>query len=150
MTYVLSKRSLNKLKGVHPDLVRVVKRALELSEIDFSITCGLRTKDEQVILVREGKSRTMNSKHLVQEDGYSHAVDLVPYPVNWKLEFFYPIMEAMRKASTELDIRVRWGGSWDTITNSLETPQKLIESYSERRRRVGNRVFIDAPHFELV
>lgn len=150
MTYKFSKKSIERLKQVHPDLVKVVTRAIELSEVDFSVICGVRSMKEQRILVAEGKSRTLNSKHLVQSDGYSHAIDLAPYPINWKLEFFYPIMEAMRKAAKELNINVRWGGAWVNLNTTSETPEKLIQEYSRARRQAGNKVFIDAPHFELV
>lgn len=148
--YQLSNKSLNNLKGVHPDLVKVVKRALELSQTDFSVIEGVRTTERQAQLVAEKRSQTMNSKHLVQSSGYGHAVDLVPYPVNWKLFSFHPIAEAMRKASKELNIRVRWGGAWIDLTRTDKPVNELIEDYSKARRKVGNKVFIDAPHFELV
>ncbi|EMQ3414369.1 hypothetical protein WE666_005403, partial [Escherichia coli O117:H42] len=45
-------------------LVAVVRRALELTEVDFGITEGLRSKYRQKQLVAEGKSQTMNSRHL--------------------------------------------------------------------------------------
>ena len=66
MTYKLSNRSLGKLEGVHPDMVATVKRAIELTKVDFGITCGLRTVEEQKKLVASGRSQTMNSKHIPQ------------------------------------------------------------------------------------
>lgn len=150
MGYVFSKKSILKLQGVHPDLVKVITLALSYSKQDFSITEGVRTKEQQALYVRTGKSQTMNSKHLVQSDGFSHAVDVVPYPVSWDLEKFYPIADAVKKASKELGITVRWGGAWVNLNTSEKPAVELIKSYSEARKKTGNKVFIDAPHFELV
>ena len=72
-----SNKSKEKLKGVHPDLVKVLELAITYTEQDFSITEGVRTKEQQAIYVRTGKSKSMNSKHLIQSDGYGHAVDVV-------------------------------------------------------------------------
>jgi len=93
MGYKLGTRSLQKLSGVHPDMVAVVKRAIELSEQDFSVLEGIRNINRQRELVKTGKSTTMNSRHLT-----GHAVDLVPYPVSWDWEYFYPIVDAMKAA----------------------------------------------------
>ena len=78
-TYTLGKTSLSKLNGVHPDLVKVIKRAIELTSQDFSVNEGLRTLERQKRLVAAGASRTLNSKHLKQSDGYGHASDLIPW-----------------------------------------------------------------------
>lgn len=147
---VFSKRSKEKFKGVHPDLVKVFERAIKITKQDFSITQGVRTLTEQRKLVAQKKSQTLNSMHLVQQDGYGHAVDVVPYPVDWELEKFYPIAEAVKKAAEELGIKVRWGGAWILLNNQTLTPKQLVEEYSKARRRVGNKVFIDAPHFEIL
>ena len=77
--YKLSGRSLNKLEGVHPTMVDTVKRAIELSKVDFGVIYGVRSLAEQKRLYEAKRSQTMKSKHLVQEDGYSHAVDLMDY-----------------------------------------------------------------------
>lgn len=150
MSFKFSKSSLDKLSKVHPDLQRVIKRALELSTIDFSVNESSRTLQRQKELMAQGTTQTLNSKHLVQSDGYGYAVDLVPYPLSWQLEKFYPIAEAVKKASEELSVKIRWGGAWIVLNNQKETPRQLVEGYSKRRRRTGNKVFIDAPHFELI
>jgi peptidoglycan L-alanyl-D-glutamate endopeptidase CwlK len=79
MAYSLGARSLAELEGVHPKLVEVVKRSIELTTQDFAVHDGLRTIAEQREYVRRGVSKTMNSMHMRQEDGYGHAFDLVPY-----------------------------------------------------------------------
>lgn len=150
MAFVFSKRSRNNLKGVHPDLIKVMERALQLTTKDFTITEGVRTYTRQVQLKRQGLTQTLNSKHLRQLDGYGHAIDLVPYPVSWKLEDFYPIVKAVQKAAEELKINVRWGGSWDVLNNQGKSPKQLVEAYSANKRKLGQKVFIDAPHFEIV
>ena len=94
MGYKLGTRSLQKLSGVHPDLVAVVKRAIEISEQDFSVLEGIRHIERQKQLLKEGKSTTLRSRHLT-----GHAVDLVPYPVSWDWEYFYPIVDAMKAAA---------------------------------------------------
>jgi len=110
MAYSLSFRSRQRLSGVHPDLVAVVKRAIEITKQDFSVLEGIRGIDRQRKLVKEGKSTTMNSRHLT-----GHAVDLVPYPVSWDWEYFYPIADAMKAAAKELDVDLEWGGDWKSF-----------------------------------
>jgi len=77
-------RSEANLIGVHPDLVGVLRRAI--LRFDFTVLNdgGVRTLERQRELVAEKKSKTLNSKHLVQPDGYGHAVDIAPYPVIWE------------------------------------------------------------------
>lgn len=145
-----SKKSKEKMKGVHPDLVKVLELAITYTKQDFSITEGVRTKQQQAIYVQTSKSQTMNSKHLVQADGYGHAIDVVPYPVSWELEKFYPIADAIAKAAKELNVIVRWGGAWINLNSSKLSAKQLLDNYVEARKKIGNKVFIDAPHFEII
>jgi len=113
MTFHLSEKSLKRLEGVHPDLVRVVKRAIEITPVDFVVIEGLRTKQRQAYLLDAGKSRTMNSYHLT-----GHAVDIAPIvdgKVSWEWKFFHPMADAMKKAADELGVELTWGGSWKTF-----------------------------------
>ena len=110
MAYSLSFRSRQRLSGVHPDLVAVVKRAIEITEQDFSVIEGIRGIERQRQLVKEGNSLTMNSRHLT-----GHAVDLAPYPLSWDWEYFYPIADAMKAAAEELDVDLEWGGDWKSF-----------------------------------
>jgi len=119
MSYKLGTRSLQNLSGVHPDLVAVVKLAISITEQDFTVIEGIRNINRQRELVKAGKSTTMNSRHIT-----GHAVDMVPWPVDWNdLERFEVVAEAMKAAAEELDIPIVWGGDWKS--------------------------FYDAPHFEL-
>ena len=73
--YKLSSRSLGKLEGVNPVLVDTVKRAIELTKVDFGVIFGVRSLETQKKLFESGRSQTMKSKHLIQPDGTAHAVD---------------------------------------------------------------------------
>lgn len=108
--YVLSQRSKNNLQGVHPDLVSVVKRAIQITEQDFTVIEGMRTIERQEELVAKGASQTMNSRHLT-----GHAVDLAPYPLAWDWPLFYPIADAMKQAAKELGVDLEWGGDWSSF-----------------------------------
>ncbi len=110
MTYRLGTRSMQHLSGVHPDLVAVVKRAIEITEQDFSVIEGVRNIERQRQLVAKGASRTMKSRHLT-----GHAVDLAPYPLSWDWEYFYPIADAMKQAAEELGVDLEWGGDWKSF-----------------------------------
>lgn len=103
-------RSRRALYGVHPDLVAVVTLALKLSELDFVVIEGLRTKYRQAILVKAGASRTMNSKHLT-----GHAVDLAVYldkQIRWDWGLYYGLAVTMKEAAAQLNIPIVWGGDW--------------------------------------
>lgn len=110
MTYRFGSRSLKNLEGIHPDLRKVMDLAIKKTTQDFSITEGLRTVDRQRELVNKGASRTMNSRHLT-----GHAVDVVPYPVSWDWEYFYPIADAVKEAAEELGVDIEWGGDWKSF-----------------------------------
>lgn len=154
MTFALSQRSKNNLMGVHPKLVQVVGRAIELTKVDFGVTCGLRTENEQELLVAAGKSQTMKSKHLRQADGYGHAVDLVAYigsSISWELNLYDDIADAMKKAARDIGLSIRWGAAWniDDLTVFSGSSEEAMMSYIDLRRSQGRRPWIDAPHFEI-
>ncbi|CAB4168675.1 D-alanyl-D-alanine carboxypeptidase [uncultured Caudovirales phage] len=139
MTYKLGARSLKNLVGVHPDMVRVVTRAIEISSQDFSAIEGLRTKERQRDLYAQGRTKpgnivtwTLNSPHLAGPDGFGRAVDLLPAPADWNTPSkFDAIGAAMFQASKELKIPIRWGADWDKDGNPRERGET------------------DSPHFEL-
>ena len=116
-----SARSLRSLKGIHPDLRRVIDRALQESPLDFSVIEGLRTKERQRKLVASGASKTMNSRHIT-----GHAVDLLPIGPNgpafdWPL--YHKLGPAVKAAAEVEGVAIAWGGDW--------------------------RSFKDGPHFQL-
>ena len=155
MGFSLSSRSLGKLEGVHPDMVAVVKRAIELTDVDFGVTYGVRTLAEQEELYNSGRSQTMKSKHLIQDDGYSHAVDLVAYfgsNVSWELNVYDNICDAMAEAAREVGCAIKWGAAWSEgdIRTYPGTAEDAMNAYIDLRRSQSRRPFIDAPHFELM
>ncbi len=131
MAYVLGANSRAKLEGVHPDLIRVVERAIALSRVDFRVIEGVRTPERQRKLYAQGRTApgpkvtwTLNSNHFVKPaTGFGHAVDLLPAPYDWKLEdpkstpavddSFALVAAAMYQAAAELGVRIRWGANWD-------------------------------------
>ena len=113
MTYNLSKKSRDRLAGVHPDLVKVVERAIEITEIDFAVLEGVRSKTRQEQLVKAGASKTMRSRHLT-----GHAVDLGAYvagSVRWDWPLYHKLAVAVKQAAAELQIPIEWGGDWTTF-----------------------------------
>jgi len=121
MTIILGQRSLSRLEGVHPDLVRVVKKAAALSDLDFTVLEGLRAVERQKQLVAQGASKTMNSRHLT-----GHAVDLAPMiggKIRWDWPLYHKLAKIVKAAAADEKVPLVWGGDW--------------------------RAFKDGPHWEL-
>ena len=137
MSIILGQRSLSRLEGVHPDLVRVVKKAAALSDLDFTVLEGLRTVERQKQLVAQGASKTMNSRHIT-----GHAVDLAPMiagEVRWDWGLYLKLGEIMRAASLAEKVPIRWGGTWKLLS-AIEGPITA---------KILSRSFPDGPHFEI-
>ena len=119
--YSFSQRSKDRLKGVHPDLVKVMEEAIKESPLDFGITEGLRTLERQKELFSSGKSQTMNSRHL-----RGLAVDIAIFvegKVNWDFPNYQLVADHIKEVAKELNVPIQWGGNWIS--------------------------FKDGPHFEL-
>ena len=111
--FQLSERSHLRLQGVHPDLVRVVERAIATSDLDFMVTEGLRTKEQQAKYVAAGRSQTKNSRHLT-----GHAVDLavmIDGSLTWEWAHYAHLADIMKQAAKDLSIKIEWGGDWRTL-----------------------------------
>lgn len=111
--FKLGKRSLANLQGVHTDLARMVQRAIQITEVDFTVIEGLRTMERQRQLVKQGASQTLNSRHLT-----GHAVDLAAWvngTISWEWPHYREIARAMKQAAQELNIPIEWGGDWVTF-----------------------------------
>ena len=149
MAFKLSERSLARLEGVEDSMRAVTELAIEYTKIDFGVTCGLRTIEEQKELVEAGASQTMNSKHIP-----GLAVDVVAYigpRVSWEVNLYDDIADAFKIAAIELGTGIRWGAAWHIpdIREWNGTMEEAMNSYVDTRRKEGKRPFIDAPHFEL-
>lgn len=150
MAFKLSERSIRKLEGVEKDLVNVVLEAIKLTKVDFGVTYGLRTLEEQKELYESGRSQTMKSKHLE-----GRAVDLVAYfgsNVSWELNVYDDICDAMAEAARRHTVAIKWGAAWSEgdIRLYQGSAEDAMNAYIDLRRSEGRRPFIDAPHFEMM
>jgi len=121
MSIILGQRSLARLEGVHPDLVRVVKKAAAMSDLDFTVLEGLRTVERQKELFAHGATKTMNSRHIT-----GHAVDLAPMiggKISWDWPLYARLSKIVKAAAAAEKVPIQWGGDW--------------------------RKFKDGPHWEL-
>lgn len=122
-----SQRSEGNLVDVKPALVNVVRRALEITPVDFIVIEGVRTEAKQRENVKKGVSKTMDSRHLT-----GHAVDLFPVGGDWNnYKCWLPVLDAMHQAGKELGVKLRFGITW--TGNPHDKPAK----------------FLDAPHVEI-
>lgn len=145
---MISARCELRLAGVHPDLIRVVRRAAEMGAL-FRVTEGLRTAERQAELVANGASQTMNHRHLT-----GHAVDLAPLDngeVSWNWTHFFPMADTMAAAARAERVSLIWGGAWGrTVQEWPQATAKAAQSaYVAERRAAGRKPFLDGPHFEL-
>ena len=127
--YSLGKRSLQELQGVHPDLVAVVKRAIEVTQQDFAVHDGIRTLEEQRALVAKGASQTMDSRHLT-----GHAVDFVVAEPGGGVSYDHGDMAEcaaiFKRAASELGIAIEWGGDWKSFVDTphIELDRKVYKA----------------------
>lgn len=119
---MLTVKSNERLEKVHPDLVRVVRRATKINlspGLGFQITCGIRSLVEQKKLVAAGASKTMRSRHLPgAKNGLSHAVDLVATvdgKVRWDWPLYAELARAMKTAASIESVPIEWGGDWKSF-----------------------------------
>lgn len=117
----LNSASYSRLRGVHPDLVRVVMRCAEDwkdPDTGFIVTCGVRSLEEQKLLVAKGASKTLRSRHIPAKNGYGHAVDLacsVKDQVRWDWPLYDKLAKAMKAAAKKEKVPLEWGGDWTTF-----------------------------------
>lgn len=121
MTITLSARSMDRLSGAHPDLVRVIRRAAAISNIDFTVLEVLRTLERQKKLVAQGASKTMKSRHLPSADGKSRAVDIAPLDedgaVTWEWPLYHKLAKVIKQAAADVGVPIEWGGDWRTFAD---------------------------------
>ena len=153
--FYLGKASLRRLEGVDPRLQALAKLAIQKTTVDFSVTYGLRTKEEQIELVKKGFSKTMNSRHLT-----GHAIDVAAWhngAIDYNYDRMYLIAQGFRLASEELDLTIRWGGCW-TDLRQLKTVDQMkdcVQAYIKRKQyrdsqgRLRSSALVDTPHFEI-
>jgi len=150
MGFKLSSRSIDRLGGIDAGLITVVNTAIDMTKVDFGVTCGMRTLAEQEALVAKGASQTMNSKHIT-----GHAVDLVAYvgsDITWALNMYDDLADAMAEAARIHGVDIKWGAAWSVgnISKYKGTMEDAMNEYVDLRRSQDRRPFIDAPHFEMM
>lgn len=118
MGFQLSKRDNDRLKGVHPHLVAVIRRAADTSDVKFTVLEGVRTIARQKELVAKGASKTMNSRHIPASNGLSHAVDIAPLDgtqVSWAWPLYHKLAPVVKAAAKTEKVPIEWGGDWRTF-----------------------------------
>ena len=126
MAFRFGKRSEGNLKGVHPDLVRVMRRAIRTTKIDFVVIEGLRTPERQFQLLASGASRTLKSRHL-----HGFAVDIAPIghdkKISWSWNLYVPLAQSVKKAAADEGVMITWGGDWKSFKDGphWELPHEL-------------------------
>jgi len=155
--FTFGQASERNLEGVDPRLVRCARRALAVSMVDFGVHDGVRTLAEQQENVRDGVSKSLDSYHLIGEDGYGHALDLVPFirgKLRWQEEPGFQVLIAMRNAALAFTVPITCGAVWDRRIDELD-PRDLegeIEAYVARykaRRGPKARPLFDLWHYQV-
>ncbi len=143
MSFGFGERSRKNLTGVHPKMIKVAERAIEICGQDFFVNEGVRSMERQKQLYAQGRTKpgpkvtwTLNSNHFKNpRTGFGHAIDVYPFPFKPNTKGYAAkqkiVAQAFFKAAGELDIPIRWGADWDMDGN-----------YGERGEG-------DSPHFEL-
>ncbi len=163
MTYSLGKKSLSRLKGVHPDMDAIVRESITRTPVDFGVHSGVRTTKEQKELFANKASKLdgvkRKSKHQKQADGFGWAVDLVPYvsgTLRWEWPLIYPIAATFSIVAQEMETTLRWGGVWDKLMRDYVTSLNIDEATLQVQKAVHEYCvrhpgpdFIDGPHYEL-
>jgi peptidoglycan L-alanyl-D-glutamate endopeptidase CwlK len=132
--FQFSRSSLEALESVHPDLRAVAKLALSYSPLDFGVTEGARTFERQANMFDESKkalrdpasgkvvlTNTLQSKHLIQEDGYAHAIDIVVWyggKTTYRNRHYRPVIQAFIRAAIDLGVQIEFGHLWRSLVDS--------------------------------
>lgn len=122
------------LKQVHPDLVKVVRRAAEITTLGFRVIEGPRTLARQRQLVAKGASQTLRSRHIPGGKlNVSHAVDIaamVGGKIRWDFPLYTRLSVVMKQAAYDVDVSVEWGGDWQNFKDGphYQLPWKLYPS----------------------
>ncbi len=113
--YALSNKSLRRLDPVHEALARVCRRAIVETSIDFGVSEGIRSIEDQYKLLHDKKTTTLHSLHLEQEDGFAHAIDVFAWVNNkatWENKYYGPIVQAFTTAAIALGVQIQFGHLW--------------------------------------
>jgi peptidoglycan L-alanyl-D-glutamate endopeptidase CwlK len=116
MSFRLGTRSQERLATVHPHLRRVFVRAIGITPLDFTVLEGRRSLERQRVLLAEGATTTMNSRHLPHPaDGLARAIDVAPLingQVRWDWPLYHRLAEVVKDAAGAEGVPIEWGGNW--------------------------------------
>ena len=138
---MLSERDEKRLEGVHPDLVRVIRRAAAESPVRFMVIEGLRSRETQARYLAQGKSKTMNSRHLT-----GHAVDIAPlidqdddgvaesHEISWRWPHFHSLAPHIKAAAVREGVEIEWGGDWRSFPDGphWQLPRRVYPDGGQR------------------
>ncbi len=150
MGFKFGQKSIDEQRGVHPNLISVANGTIAISPVDFSFHDGLRALETQQEYVRTGVSKTLDSKHIKQKDGFGHAMDLVPYiggKLRWEWPPIFVIARCVQSEAIRLGVPMTWGAVWDCDLRELST--KLEWEVEQYKIRHPGPDFLDGPHFQL-
>ena len=106
--YRFGKRSRERLRGVDTKLVNVLNELIKM--MDVTVIEGLRSAERQGKLLAQGATKVKYSKHMEGK-----AVDIAPYPIDWKdRDRFYYMGGMVRGIAKQLGVNIRFGGDWDS------------------------------------
>ena len=155
--YILSQTSLEKLNGVHPNLINFFKELILVSPWDFKITAGVRTAEEQNKLYQQGRTvkgikvtkvdgYKLKSNHQIKFDGFGYAVDIGVL-----------IKEKVKENGKEIEKEVEktvYKGSWKDFhyyqdIYNVAKEKGLLEKYGIEWGGNCWKSFKDAPHWQI-
>ena len=108
--FTLTSADERKLVGVNSRLVSVVRGVALIAPVRFKVVEGMRTMTRQRQLLKEGKTKTLSSKHLI-----GRAVDIAPIvdgKVSWDWKHFTPLVSCARAVSADLGVPLVFGYDW--------------------------------------
>jgi len=111
----LTAKDNERLKRVHPDLAKIIRRAAEITIVPFTILQSDRTLAQQKENVRKGVSQTMKSRHLISSDGFVRAIDIAPLDgknASFAWPLYHKLAPIMKQAAKDIKVPVEWGGDW--------------------------------------
>lgn len=111
--FFFGKSSQLRLVGLDSRLIATLERAIQITQVDFTIVEGLRSKEKQAAAVKSGASFTLNSRHLT-----GHAVDIAPWiggKINWTWGFYHKLAPYVLEAAKQVKCPIEWGGNWPAV-----------------------------------
>lgn len=109
----MNKSSIQKLQSCDKKLKNIM--ILVDAEINIQVIEGRRTLERQAELLRLGKSKTLDSKHVTGEKP-SRAIDIAPMTegkIDWAdTKSFYILADKVFEIAEKLDTKIRWGGNF--------------------------------------